>query len=284
MSLDIPERQLLVYYEDDPIPWHHRVLLIKITGSTYTWGTPDLEVQVQDVSQLFIRPIARNSAYPVVDGAIYGFERDFPEDQLSNLRAEARMLGEIMGADMTAVAAAGGPEAAWLIADIAHEPFGQPVPPAVHTSPDRFMAKGSMALSKIDDSWTFAEHVASADKTEWMEEKRSGAGRDPRLGPSVRPADGTPSGIVKDQLPELRKTKATMIGNPFDGAPPALNELLTGIVASGNECVPYHQHWARIGGISPHAAWYRDRARRAVHHPDAHDLLRPPGRAQLGFC
>jgi hypothetical protein len=253
MSLDIPERQLLAYYEDDDVPWHHRVLLVKVHGSTYILATPDLEIQVQDVAALTVRPVARNSAFPAVGGAVYSFDRDLTEERLANLRAEARMLGEIMGADLAVPGVAAGPEAAWLIADPANEAFGKPVPAAVHTSPDRFVVRGSMALAKIDDEWTFAEHVGVADKAEWMEDKRSGAGRDPRLGPSARLADGSPAGLLKDQLPELKKAKITLVGDPFEGAPPALAELLSGIVASGNECVPYHQHWVRISGVSPHA-------------------------------
>jgi hypothetical protein len=118
---------------------------------------------------------------------------------------------------------------------LAIEAFGNPVPAVVHTSPDRFLVRGSVALAKIVDEWMFAEYVNVGS-------------------PSARLDDGRPSDILNDQMPELRKAKITLVGDPFDGAPPALGALLTGIVASGNECVPYHQHWVRTSGISPHAA------------------------------
>jgi hypothetical protein len=41
MSLDIPERQLLAYYEKNDVPWQHRVPLVKIHGSTYTLAAAD---------------------------------------------------------------------------------------------------------------------------------------------------------------------------------------------------------------------------------------------------
>ena len=68
MSLDIDERQVLVYYLDDNVPYHHRVLLAKLEAGRWIWATPDFDVQVADltdrerVRQLV--PVLRNSPFP----------------------------------------------------------------------------------------------------------------------------------------------------------------------------------------------------------------------------
>eukprot|EP00971_Amphidinium_carterae_P238869 4741755-Amphidinium_carterae.2 len=47
MSLDVPDRQVLIYYDQNYIPWHHRVLLCRVAGSQWVVCAPDLEVQVE---------------------------------------------------------------------------------------------------------------------------------------------------------------------------------------------------------------------------------------------
>ena len=48
MALDIAFDQCLVYYEDDAIPWHHRILLLRGPEQRWVWLTPDREVQLQE--------------------------------------------------------------------------------------------------------------------------------------------------------------------------------------------------------------------------------------------
>eukprot|EP00959_Pyramimonas_sp_CCMP1952_P388312 8137023-Pyramimonas_sp.AAC.1 len=68
MSLDIPERQILVHYPDDGIPHHHRILLVKLDGSRWIWSTPDFSVRAIDVADRAVvpglLPLARNAPFP----------------------------------------------------------------------------------------------------------------------------------------------------------------------------------------------------------------------------
>jgi hypothetical protein len=62
--LDVAERQVLINYVNDAVPWHLRVLNIKLDGTRWIWTTPDLACQVGDVANFRIRPIARNVEIP----------------------------------------------------------------------------------------------------------------------------------------------------------------------------------------------------------------------------
>ena len=44
MSLDVPERQVLIYFVNDNIPYHHRVLIAQIENSRWVVLTPDFEL------------------------------------------------------------------------------------------------------------------------------------------------------------------------------------------------------------------------------------------------
>ena len=62
---DVFQLQVLVRYDDDPnFTWHHRVLLRKLTGSTYVVLTPTFSVQTLDLAGVRFVPLGRNAAIP----------------------------------------------------------------------------------------------------------------------------------------------------------------------------------------------------------------------------
>jgi hypothetical protein len=222
---DLPERRLLAYYGDDHVPWQHRVLLEKIHGTAYILATPYQQIRVQDAALLTLWSVA-NPAFPDLGGAIYSFDRDLSKERLASLRVEGRMLYEILGAAATAASLEAGLGVAWLVADPVNEPFGNLAPAAGHTSPNRPVTRGSLGLAKIDGEWMFFERGGVVHTPVWREGERARATRDPRPRPPARPADSS---------------------HPVPAEPP------TGVVTSGNECVPDHQHGGRNSGIPPHA-------------------------------
>eukprot|EP00974_Lingulodinium_polyedra_P029817 2872139-Lingulodinium_polyedra.AAC.1 len=64
-SLDVRYRQVLVAYREDPeVTWHHRLLLARASGSWWVACTPDLELQLLDVSEAEIAPLQPGRAIP----------------------------------------------------------------------------------------------------------------------------------------------------------------------------------------------------------------------------
>eukprot|EP00959_Pyramimonas_sp_CCMP1952_P285607 5971840-Pyramimonas_sp.AAC.1 len=72
----------------------------------------------------------------------------------------------------------------------------------------RFVQRGSAALALIEDNrWTAVERVQMADLSAWIEEKRSGAGRDPRALAIERDARGHRALSFRDALAEMKERR-----------------------------------------------------------------------------
>lgn len=193
--------------------------MVQLVGPRWLWTTPDLDEAVGDMSERTVKSLARPAPYPDLgpglDGEIYGFDGKLDAADPACARAGARRLGVVMGTTAPGAVAV-LPDAKWLFADPAHEDLRKEVPGHLLATSDSF----------IGDEWTYAQHLANADVEDWLEEKRTGSGRDPRLAPPHRADDGRPHRLVE-------------------------GELLRGMLASGLASVPYHHHWVKTSGVAP---------------------------------
>ena len=248
MSLDVGVPQIIVNYPDNRLPWHHRILLVDLGGGKWIWATPDRSVQVGDLTSLSFKTVVRNADFPPVTGNIYGFD-PLTDQEILQLKSEAQLMASVMGVNTAAPNAV--IDAVWLYADVAYEGFNTELSAAVMGNPLRMVIRGAAALAQpAEGVWTYAECVMTADRNGWLQEKRSGVGRDPRLGPTCVRPDGTPCALLKNQLPKL--VSQAMTSFPFSG-PPATPEVLTGIVSSGHEPIAYHSEWVRTSGVNGQA-------------------------------
>ena len=247
LTLDIPEKQVLVYYDGDAVPYHHRILLIQVEGGNWIWATPDLDVQIADVAELIPKALNRDSPFP--DGFLPRYVFDpVSEEVMAQLRAGARALGDVLG--VPAHAKADGLEAKWLIADTSNALFGMEVAPAILGDNQKTVFRESCALVRLDDGWSFAERVRDEDYQEWLDEKRAGAGRDSRLNEGSRDSSGKMVVTVKDAA--LTMKQVDQKGWPFKG-PIALVEVISSVIASGHEMAGYHMMWKQNSGVPVHS-------------------------------
>jgi hypothetical protein len=250
MSLDIQEGQVLVHFPGDAVPWHHRVLLCRVSGGLWVVATPDLEVQTLDVLASPVRAIYRGDDVP--DGLVaYMFDL-LDADVLAALRAEGRRLAEALGASALPAAAGGAPaEAIWCFADTGHPRFGLEVPGDWLGDATRVCIRDSAGLVQDSEGqWTFMQRIDSEDTVEWKDLKRTGDGRDERLGPAHRRPDGGRSVTLKDLLPEL-VIEDKIPGWPFRDTPRATKEFFAGVVSTGHELIGYAPYWVRMSGLAP---------------------------------
>ena len=250
MSLDVEERQILVRYEGDAIPWRHRVLLVQIDGAKWIWGTPDLEVQSSDLAGLTIRALARASPFPNDCAPVYAFDNPIDGRDLNALRAEAGRLAAVLGVSV-GVAAKTVMDAEWLFADYAVDLFGTAVSETILGDQGKCIVKSSKGIAEVDGEWQFIEHVATADKEQWMREKRLGPGRDPRVAEPPDIEDEAQIVLLKDQVKRYKDITRTEW--PFEG-PKAVIGLLKGVASSGRELMVYPLHYIKNSGVNPKGA------------------------------
>lgn len=164
ITLDIDEPQVCLHYADSDFSCHHH----------------DLEFLT--LTDFIVVPLSRASPLPArVAGDFYGFDPIAQRD-LERLLVDAQALGRVVG-----ILGTGGPTTAtaprWVVADPAHERFGEVLPASLIMDADRFVARGPMGLAEIGagaTDWVFAECVAEAGNARSRPDL-AGLGRDHRV-------------------------------------------------------------------------------------------------------
>ena len=65
LSLDIGLEQVLVEFQDDAeFTWHARILVVALGAGRWVLCTPDLNVEVDDLSAKNVIPVGRRSPLP----------------------------------------------------------------------------------------------------------------------------------------------------------------------------------------------------------------------------
>ena len=203
MILDIPERQILVFFPNDAIPYHHRVLIRQVSGSAWVASSPDFELESLDLSEYSVRALGRDAPWPVGIGAVYGFDNPISEADLAQIRTEGNRLAEVLGAaPVGGLGTPGSADGRWRYADPGFHCFGEEVPVDIRAADARVRLEGvSGLISAPDDDdqlvWTFAQRVDERDLVEWLDSKRAGVGRDARLLESRRDPDGARATLLR---------------------------------------------------------------------------------------
>ena len=252
MSLDVPERQVLLYDEDDENPWQHRLLIRRLGVGAARWIviTPDHAVEAVDLSTATVRALPRNTVLPedCVEEGCYAFDPISGPDML-RLRAESDALADVLGAPLVDPnVPEGHGTAIWLVSDTGNKLFNKEVPTSVTGSVATFTFRQHVGIACIEGDWMSCEFVEPDDRSEWLDAKRAGAGRDPRLIEAQRELGTGMRTTLREACPTY--AKAPREGWPFKG-PDAVVELLHGILATGLEPQGFISQWKQSSGVSP---------------------------------
>ncbi|CAK0861936.1 unnamed protein product [Prorocentrum cordatum] len=245
-TLDVPERQILVDFFDDPngFRWHMR-LLVLATPNPGQWicSTPDLSIQFIDVTTHRVIPLTRDSEFPRrVRGEVCAFDPLTPEE-LQQVRREAKELLAVYG--LTGAADAQPEGGRWLIADPAHPGFGDALPAAALADGDSPIIRGDRGLACVGEDWIAVERVLGEDLDNWRLLKSTGAGRDRRILGDER-VNGAP--VLTLTAAARASSKALRPGWPFRGDACA-PELVMALVAAGIVFIARHLDWGAKSGV-----------------------------------
>eukprot|EP00971_Amphidinium_carterae_P104106 2061796-Amphidinium_carterae.1 len=254
VSLDIDEPQVLLRFADDPVEWHHRVLIRRLRDAVWVVLTPDGELQVENLADYQLLALERGQPVPALAaGNCYLFEDNGAADLPRQHRAARRMaviLGGVQEGDMQQS------EATWRVADPAAAEFGTEVSVEVVNNPATCVTRGavSLAMTGLPARWLAIKRVAPGDVQSWLEDKHAGAGRDSRLCGPVARGKFTSSVSIKEVLQTSRPQNLEAVPAwPFAG-PRAVTELLQAVHNLGLSMFTYHSFWSRQSGVHADSA------------------------------
>ena len=186
----VPERCILIKMDGLGGGRHYEshLLMGRVQGTRFVTLDTAMVLLVEDLATEEIIPITGGQTYPVAGMPLVAFGV-LTEAVLGPLRARARQLLEIHGGALPPSVSAQG--ASWRADDTAHPRSGEAIAPEVLAVPGYLEVRGSYALAFVDGSWVSAEQVLDLEAPVWKTEKRSGAGRDPRLLPFSVSEKGT---------------------------------------------------------------------------------------------
>ena len=251
--LDVPEAQVAIdFFDDEAFHWHHRLLLVRGAPGHWITCSPDHELEYMNLTSHRVVPLTRGGTIPErIRGNFYMFD-EMDDDDLVRIRVEALQLARVVGID-TAAAAAGVPAVPdqWIVADTAHEKFGEPIRLDLAGDPSRFIMKDAIGMANIgdaDDDWVAIENVALDDHISRTSAKQAGPGRDACLLPIKRTHRGVRRSSLSDALGQFQTVAQD---DWLFREPRSLTEFLEGIEATRLDLPAYHGHWIKRSGVHP---------------------------------
>ena len=169
------------------------MLLLPLGEAIWIGSTPDKSVQRFDLSGHRVVVLSRNAAFPQDRvAATYSCDAvDFDDGEMARLRSEARQLANVLGADVTAAAAA-DPGLAWRVSDTTSKLFGDAVPGGATGDAAAFVSRDDCGMAKVYGVWISVRRSTEEDNTPAGFRRRmlSGPGRDPGILADTCDSDG----------------------------------------------------------------------------------------------
>lgn len=243
-TLNFPDPQVLLHFPADPhFVWHHRLLLHKIGGGRWVCLSPDLELEVVDLSANRHLVLGRASSFPAhVLPDCYIFE-ELTRNEYERQKRLAKTTGSILDdAGPVDVAAQ-----VWIVSDPAASKFGQVVPSELL---EDIVTLGTHGLVEWDAEVLYVKEMALDDVEVFKSERKETVG-DLRTIGDHRDSQGKRYLGFKESMTLLRESK-------FDDwsftGPRSVKEYLTSILSGPGDLPTYHLSWARTSGVNTSSA------------------------------
>ena len=174
-SLNIPEPQILLHFPEDAGGYfhHHRILMHRVSGSQWVLLTPDLELEVADLSARRHRILPRHGVFPAdIADECYVFD-EVPRAEMERQRRMAKTMGSILGdAQVVNVDIQ-----QWYVSDPSSARFGQALPVEIVGD---VVALGQHGVVQWDDETEYVREMATSEIERFKESKKDSLG-DARL-------------------------------------------------------------------------------------------------------
>ena len=270
VSLNVSDRQCLLELGAPHLgcTWEHHLLLYRIGDARWVVLDTDNVVEVIDMTQEVIVPVARNSVFPAECRPLLALPL-MTDAEMEAARARGRQLADVLGVATNIQGAI--QDAHWIFSDPSHSSFSAQVP-AEYVQGPGFQAQGAVALVNAPardgelNRYTVCERVADRDLPQWLALKREGAGRDPRLlggqttldhsVPTFREAFRQSAASSSKNTTPLA-SRGTVDALRFEGTP-AVDELGEILAGSNIEPQEFTARFLERSGLGSHSALGRE--------------------------
>ena len=244
LTLDIPEVQIVVRFDNDPnFRWHHRILLRRVAAGIWMCLTPDLEVCRHDLNLMRHQVLERSHEFPAdVQGDLYCFDpvsRAVLESKKRTATIQAQILGDEDPAEAVSYV--------WIVAEKLHPQFGEVVPDELMNDPHTGMAFEQKGITTIGGEEVFVQRIAAAD-IDTFKAKSGDDEQDLRLLGVHKDKAGKRKLDLNDSLALM--AEVTMEDFPLSTEVRAAKEFLTAVNEGPGNLQRYHTEWQRLSGIS----------------------------------
>ena len=243
-TLDIPEPQVIIEYEEDEdgFYWHHRVLLKRISGPKWVALTPDQDLETVDLSEMHHIVLERNADFPRAQRPfVYCFD-EFPRSTLDAHKRRAGTQAALLGLQVDVEME----QMIWVVSELDRDDFGDTVDDNLLTGGE-LNVKGVVLIAGEE---VFIERIEAKNKKDWMM-KRRGDSADLRLLGDHYDKAG------KRKL-DLSEAVALFKESVMDDFPLAgvrgFKELHDAIANAGISWTQYHSEWVTLSGVAEGSA------------------------------
>lgn len=244
-TLNISDPQVLLHFPLDAGGFfhHHRILLHKIGGGQWVLLTPDLELEVVNLSTHRHRVLARHAPFPadIVDEC-YIFD-EIGRAELERQRRLARTMGSILDDSQNVNVES----LHWYVADPSSRRFGQMIPLEIVGD---IVALGQHGVVQWEDETEYVKEMSPSDLESFKEARKDSLG-DARLLGEHKDPQGKRHMTLQEALSLMSEEKFPDWG--FLG-PRATKEYLVAIRDGPGDLISYHNGWVRTSGIAMSSA------------------------------
>ena len=242
-ALDIGYTQVVVHVgaaADRECPYHHRILLRRVSGAFWVCLTPNLERFVMDLDQEEYSLIRRNALFPdhTLEAGLLYHDPISPVELRQHARA-AREEAHLQGGDGEAADL----YTQWRFSDPTDAKFGQVVDADYVEDPAAFSELSGHGLVLIDGAVHSCQLVENAELDEWKTKTASDSHGGKLL------VGGAPRSLHA----YLESSKQAERNWRFDGSR-VCREWLQAVSDGPGNFTSYHSEWVRLSGIAEGAS------------------------------
>lgn len=203
-TLDVAELQVIVEFpeDEDGFYWHHRLALQRLSAGRWVMLTPDMELEVVDLTSQSYKLLLRGGRFPAPQAPyVYAFV-PISDTEIAKMKRHTKGFVELLGEGDVGEASA----LVWAVCDPRGALFGKIVPTDVVEDDGSFACVGSRGVAQFEGAPRFCEQVDRAHLNTAIRDWKPDGG-DCRILAITRDPSGRRCRTLRDALASFLKQR-----------------------------------------------------------------------------